>query len=454
MNAYYDYSNIPQENTNVIYQPAPQKQGKKSGGKIAALALCFSLLGGAIGTGGTYLAMSNSDKPTSVVASQSDSESKSEKDTVLLANSKPAQTVTDTAASKSTKLTAAEVYKANVNSTVGITTSINTNYLGYKTTAAASGSGFIISKDGYIVTNHHVIEDANKITVSLYNGKKYEAELIGSDESSDVAVLKIDANDLTPVTLGSSAALNVGDEVAAIGNPLGELTFSLTTGVVSALDRSVTTENSTMTLIQTDAAINSGNSGGALFNMYGEVIGITNAKYSSSGTTGASIDNIGFAIPINSAKAIINSLINNGYVVKPYIGIAATDVGDEQDGGSISEGAVIKKIYDNSPAESSGLKVDDIITEVNGKAIKSSGELTSIVKGSSKGDKLVCKVYRDGSYTEVTITVGETSQEQEQPETEKTEKNESSRKQGSSGSVDPFGDDDDYDYFGSFPRYR
>jgi serine protease Do len=336
-------------------------------------------------------------------------------------------------------MTAAEVYKANVNSTVGITTSINTNYFGYKTTAAASGSGFIISSDGYIVTNHHVIDDANKITVTLYDGKKYEGELVGSNESNDITVVKIDAQGLTPVKLGSSGELNVGDEVAAIGNPLGELTFSLTKGVVSALDRTITAENTTMSLIQTDAAINAGNSGGALFNMKGEVVGVTNAKYSSSGMGTASIDNIGFAIPIDNVKSIINSLIKNGYAASPYIGVGVA-VSSAQSESEVS-GAVIKKVYDDSPAQQAGIKEGDIITEVNGKKIKNGSELTSYVKTTSKGDKMVCKVDRDGTTLEVTITVDEKeSASQSDQSTQERSKN-------SSGSID------DYDIFGNFPLY-
>ena len=188
-----------------------------------------------------------------------------------------------------------------------------TNYFGYKTTAAASGSGFIITDDGYIVTNYHVIEGANKVKVTTYDNTSYDAEVVGTDENNDIAVLKIDGKDLTPVTLGSSESLAVGDDVVAIGNPLGELTFTLTSGVVSAMDRQITTGTSLMMdLIQTDCAINAGNSGGALFNMYGEVVGVTNAKYSSNSSTEASIDNIGFAIPIDTVKDIVTSIIEKG----------------------------------------------------------------------------------------------------------------------------------------------
>ena len=304
-------------------------------------------------------------------------------------------------------MTAAEVYAANVNSTVGITTSVTTNFWGFQTTSAASGSGFILTADGYVLTNYHVIESSNSISVTLYDGKSYDAALIGYDESSDIAVLKIDADGLTPVVLGDSDNLNVGDSVIAIGNPLGELTFSLTSGAVSALNREITLSNSvTMNLIQTDCAINSGNSGGALFNLYGEVIGITNAKYSGSGT-GASIDNIGFAIPINHVRGIVESIIENGYVAKPYIGVTVGDVSEETMGYGLPAGAAVKAVSQDSPAEKAGLQVNDIITAVNGTEISGRSELSERVSASSVGDTLTLTVYRQGKTISVEVTVGE-----------------------------------------------
>ena len=304
-------------------------------------------------------------------------------------------------------MTAAEVYAANVNSTVGITTSVTTNFWGFQTTSAASGSGFILTADGYVLTNYHVIESSNSISVTLYDGKSYDAALIGYDESSDIAVLKIDADGLTPVVLGDSDNLNVGDSVIAIGNPLGELTFSLTSGAVSALNREITLSNSvTMNLIQTDCAINSGNSGGALFNLYGEVIGITNAKYSGSGT-GASIDNIGFAIPVNHVRSIVESIIENGYIAKPYIGVTVGDVSEETMGYGLPAGAAVKAVSEDSPAEKAGLQVNDIITAVNGTEISGRSELSERVSASSVGDTLKLTVYRQGKTISVDVTVGE-----------------------------------------------
>ena len=304
-------------------------------------------------------------------------------------------------------MTPAEVYAANVNPTVGITTSVTTNFWGFQTTSAASGSGFILTGDGYVLTNYHVIESSNSISVTLYDGKSYDAVLIGYDESSDIAVLKIDAEGLTPVVLGDSDNLNVGDSVVAIGNPLGELTFSLTSGAVSALNREITLSNSvTMNLIQTDCAINSGNSGGALFNLYGEVIGITNAKYSGSGS-GASIDNIGFAIPINHVRGIVESIIENGYVAKPYIGVTVSDVSEETMGYGLPAGAAVKAVSEDSPAEKAGLQVNDIITAVNGKEISGRTGLSEAVSAASVGDTLTLTVYRQGNTISVDVTVGE-----------------------------------------------
>ncbi len=305
------------------------------------------------------------------------------------------------------EMTPAEVYAANVNSTVGITTSVTTNFWGFHTTSAAAGSGFILTDDGYIITNHHVIENSDSITVSLYDGTAYEAELIGYDAGNDIAVLKVEAEGLTPVVIGDSENLNVGDSVIAIGNPLGELTFSLTSGAVSALDREITLSNSvTMELIQTDCAINSGNSGGALFNLYGEVVGVTNAKYSGSGG-GASIDNIGFAIPVNHVKDIIKSIIENGYITKPYIGVSVAEVSRETQSYGLPKGAAVRGVAEDGPAAAAGLEENDIITAINGEEIDGSKALVDAVRNASVGDELVFTVYRKGEVIELKVIVGE-----------------------------------------------
>jgi serine protease Do len=325
-------------------------------------------------------------------------------------------------------LTPAEVYAQNVASTVGITTSITTNYFGFTTTSAASGSGFIMTSDGYILTNYHVVEGSNSIKVTLYDNSSYSAELIGYDESNDVAVLKIDADGLSPVVIGDSDNLNVGDTVMAIGNPLGELTFSLTTGVVSALNRQITlSSNMTMDLIQTDCAINSGNSGGALFNTYGEVVGITNAKYStSSSSSSASIDNIGFAIPINSVLNIVDSIIENGYISKPYIGITVQTVSTETQAYGLPQGAAVKTVVEDSTAEQAGLQANDIITEVNGQTITSSSDLVNLIADCNIGDELNMTIYRQGETLQLTVPVGEKIQSALAEETDQSTSSSSS----------------------------
>ena len=380
-------------------QPSPKKEKGWTPGRIIALTLCASLLSGALGAGGAaaYYSLTTPKAPTS--ANQSS--------TVFLEGVRENAAVTTQETDTASVLTPAQVYAQNVNSTVGITTSVTTNYWGYPATAAASGSGFILSADGYILTNYHVIENSDTITVSCYNGDRYDAELVGYDESNDIAVLKVNAQGLSPVVLGSSKQLNVGDSVVAIGNPLGELTFSLTAGAVSALNRQVTlSAGHSMELIQTDCAINSGNSGGALFNLHGEVVGITNAKYSSS-SYGASIDNIGFAIPIDDVRSVVQSIIEKGYVSKPYIGVSVVNVSAETQSYGLPQGAAVRSVAKDSPAQQAGLQEADIITHVNGAAISSSSELVSLVSKCAPRDKLQLNVYRRGEAFTLTLTVGE-----------------------------------------------
>ena len=381
-------------------QPQKPKQPRKKGGlKLVALALCCSILGGVLGAG-AMMWVQRSSLPEGLSQQEA---------TALVRSSRQASQLQIVQTDPGEEKTAAQVYAENVQSTVGITTSITTNYFGFQTTSAASGSGFIISTDGYILTNHHVIEDASSITVSLYDGRSYEAALIGYDKSNDIAVLKIEAEeDLAPVILGDSDSLNVGDPVVAIGNPLGELTFSLTAGYVSAKDRQVTfSGGTTMNLIQTDAAINSGNSGGALFNMYGEVVGVTNAKYSSSSSSEASIDNIGFAIPINSIMDIVQSIIEKGYISKPYIGVQVIDVGTEARRYGLPQGAAIYSVVEDSPAEKGGLQANDIVTQANGTEITCGNDLVTLVQSLTPGDELNLTVYRQGQNLELTVIVEE-----------------------------------------------
>ena len=415
-------------------QPEPKQPKKKhTAGRVVALALCCSLLGGAVGAGAMAIG-------TSMTGTSGSSHSST---STVLQGDRPTSAINVSKIDTSKEMTAAEVYAANVNSTVGITTSITTNYWGYQTTAAASGSGFILTADGYILTNYHVIENSNSVKVTMYDGTSYDATIVGYDESNDIAVLKIDATGLTPVVLGDSDDLNVGDSVIAIGNPLGELTFSLTSGVVSALNREVTlSSNITMDLIQTDCAINSGNSGGALFNLYGEVIGITNAKYSSSSSSSeASIDNIGFAIPINSVRSIVESIIENGYIVKPYIGVSVGDVSSEMTSYGLPTGAVVRSVTDGAPAAQAGLQANDIITAVDGTEITGSSDLVQIVTSKKAGDTLKLSVYRQGQTLELTVTVAEQKQSAlaDSSDTQQSQQQDQSQQQQGGGYSFPWG---------------
>lgn len=406
-------SQVPQFDPDPEKKNTKKKEKKTSGvswPKLIVLGLCFSLVGGVIGSAITgYFA--------TVYSGYGDDSAPATGNATVLEGQREEGTINKETVDTSKVMTAAEVYATNVESTVGITTSITTNYWGYPTTSAASGSGFIYSNDGYILTNHHVIEGSSSITVSFYDGTNVPATLVGYDESNDIAVLKVNVQNLKPVTLGNSDNMNVGDSVLAIGNPLGELTFSLTSGVVSALGRQVTTSNGvTMTLMQTDCAINSGNSGGALFNLYGEVIGITNAKYSSSSSSEASIDNIGFAIPVNQIRPIVDSIITKGYYSKPYIGVSVTDVSSETQSYGLPQGAAVKEVVAGSPAEAAGLQINDIITKVNDKEITGRNDLVATIGSCSVGQTLRLTVYRMGAYVEITLTVGEQKQTATQPQ--------------------------------------
>ena len=352
---------------------------------------------------------------------------------------------------ETSELSPADLYEQNINSTVGITISGETSSrYGYGYTYQASGSGFIITSDGYILTNYHVISGSKTVTVATYDHNTYDAKVIGYDASNDIAVIKIDAENLTPVTLGDSDTLRVGESVYAIGNPLGELTFSLTGGIVSALSRNVQTEAGTsMSLIQTDCAINSGNSGGALFNTRGEVIGITNAKYSSSGMgSEAEIDNIGFAIPINSVKRIVTSIIENGYVLKPYIGITVSPLSEETANiTGIKAGAVVQDVTEDAPADKAGLKSHDVIVKVGDTDINDSNDLVQVISKSDPGDVLTFHIYRQGQEITLDVEIGSKTESALKDEEEAEEQAAEPQEQPSQNGIQGWSDNPMEDFF-------
>lgn len=275
-------------------------------------------------------------------------------------------------------MTPAQLYQSNVDSVVAISCTMQTTAYGQSVEGTSSGSGFILTEDGYVVTNYHVVQNASNITVTTHSGDEYDATVKGYDATNDVAVLKVEAEGLSAATIGSSGNLSIGDMVVAIGNPLGRLAATETVGYVSGINREVTTDNTVISMLQTDAAINPGNSGGPLFNMYGEVIGITTAKYSGTTNSGASIEGIGFAIPIDDVMGIISDLIDYGYVTGAYMGITVKDNDKEAAAqfGLPTDGAYVVDVTPGSSADKAGIQSKDLITAVDDHKIATRTDLT------------------------------------------------------------------------------
>ena len=296
-------------------------------------------------------------------------------------------------------MTPGQVYAQNVASTVLVYSEmVQMGQWGYST-----GSGFILTKDGYVVTNYHVIEGGSSYMVVTSDNVQHEAVLVGGDASNDIAVLKMEGDKHQAVQLGSSDDLIVGDQVAAIGNPLGELTSTLTVGYVSAKGRYVTTESTTINMIQTDCAINSGNSGGPLFNMKGEVVGITTAKYSGTSGSGASIEGIGFAIPIDDVIAIVEDLIEFGYVNSAYLGIEVNNSNEITAG--LPSGAYVANVTPGYCAEKAGILPGDYIVELHGHEITTMNDLTRILRRLDPGTTTTVVVLRGTQKITLTITL-------------------------------------------------
>lgn len=365
-----------------------------TGPKIVALALACAMVGGV--TGGAAISgvlhfSGISDSQQTMNQSQNGGESTQHP---LVVNTND----------NNKSLTPDEVYANSVDSVVAILATTNMNVFGQVTSSAASGSGFILSEDGYILTNCHVIEGSDEIQVSLYDGSTYKATLVGEDSTNDVALLKIDAKGLKAVSIGDSDQLKVGEQVAAIGNPLGELTYSMTVGYVSALDRTINTDGKPINMLQTDAAINPGNSGGPLLDMDGNVIGITTAKYASD-----EIEGLGFAIPINDAMEIAYDLMQYGYVKgRPSLGVTVRDLNQMTlSAYNLPMGVYVDSVNTGSCAEKAGMQAGDIITAVNDEAVLSYTDLSSQLAQRQAGDSITVTVYRSGSYQDLTVTLDE-----------------------------------------------
>ena len=325
---------------------------------------------------------------------------------IALAENK-ASTIAGGSVAPGEALSPAQVYAQNVNSVVAISTTVSVpGYFG-QTTGSSSGSGFILSEDGYVITNYHVIEGASAVSVITHGGDSYAAKVIGHDSNNDVAILKVEAQGLPAVTMGSSGNLIIGDMVVAIGNPLGELASTQTVGYVSGIGREVSTDGLTsISMIQTDAAINPGNSGGPLFNMKGEVIGITTAKYSGTTTSGASIEGIGFAIPIDDVVIMIDDLIDYGYVTGPYLGVSVQNV-DEASAAmyNLPTGAYVVEVTPDVSAGRAGVQVKDIIIDLGGYPVTNVTTLTRALKHFRAGDTTTITVIRSGATLVLDITL-------------------------------------------------
>ena len=431
----------------------PEKKGKITG-KLVALLLAVAIVGSVGGSALTAaIAGIHQDKNTEDTAegvtgtTDVTQESQDQADYQLVNHELP-----DTLPTNDTgkSLTESEVYALTVNSVVGITTEATTNVFGQQAVSANAGTGFILSEDGYIITNQHVVEGADTIKVALYNGESYDAELVGGDSSYDIAVLKIEAEGLQPVSVGNSDDLQVGESVVAIGNPLGELTWTMTNGIISALNREINTDGSAQniqTMIQTNAAINSGNSGGPLFDMDGNVIGVTSAKYSGSTSSGTTIEGLGFAIPINDALRVAYDLVEYGYVKTAYLGIQIRDLTAEASGYyGLPVGPRVEVVEEGSCAEKAGVQVGDIITNFNGVAVESRNDLSAQLKKVNAGDTVEMVVYRNGDEVTLTVTLDEKPQTTEET-TEDTQTQDPN--QGSQMPTMPDEFQDFWNYFGN-----
>lgn len=398
-NSYGAYSNTarPQYTARQNSQPVKAKKPKvkkpkkpASKGFVAAMLVISILSSAAFGFCGGYLA--NNRKTTSNGS---------------ININKVEGSKTSSSAENTTNLTSS-IVKKTADSVVEIETEgVKTGSFAQQYVVKGAGSGVIISEDGYIITNNHVIDGANNVTVTLRDGQKsYTAAVIGSDRENDIALLKVDATGLSPATFGDSSTLAVGDYVVAIGNPLGQLGGTVTDGIISALARNVTIEGENMTLLQTNAQISPGNSGGGLFNSNGELVGIVNAKDSAT-----EVEGIAFAIPINNVLDIISDLKSYGYVTgKIDLGMQFTDITSNDSAfyyGVNRKGCYVLSVTRGSNAENAGFRTGDLITKVNGTDINSSTDVEKALENAKVGDKVNFTVYRSGAQKNLTLTLAE-----------------------------------------------
>ena len=416
----YSYGN-PSQNSAPKAKKVKVKKPKKpkkpaSKGFVAAMLVAAIILGGGAGFGGSMLASSlNNNSSSSVNIKQASANS------------------TSTTSNAALSGTTSEIVKKTADSVVEIATeSVVTGGFAQQYVQQGAGSGVIISEDGYIITNYHVIEGAENITVTLRDGAtSYKAKIIGSDEDNDIALLKVDATGLSAATMGNSSDLAVGDYVVAIGNPLGQLGGTVTDGIISALARQVTVEGKSMTLLQHNAQISPGNSGGGLFNSNGELIGIVNAKDSAT-----EVEGIAFAIPINNVLDIIDDLKTYGYVKgKVDLGMELTDITSDDSAfyyGLSNTGCYVLSVTSGSNAEKAGFMRGDMITAVNGTSVSSKSDIETALKDSKVGDTVTFTVTRRGKTANLKLTLAEYSPSGSSSAGNSNTQNKSSQSQGKS----------------------
>ena len=402
-----EYTDAQYTEIRPAYQKKTAKR-RKQANPIALLA-ASTVISLTCGLGGGWFAATHLGGAGTTVIYQSDTAGTSQPTSTAISTNN-AMTISDVAAKAS----------PSVVEIVITGTAQNYGMFGgtYKTQGA--GSGVIISSDGYIITNNHVVDGAETIQVTLYDGKQYDAELIGKDSKSDIAVIKINAGNLIPATIGDSSRIATGDTAVVIGNPLGTLGGSVTSGIISATSREIVIDNESMELIQTNATINSGNSGGGLFDGNGNLIGVVNAKDSGTTSSGALIEGIGFAIPINTAMDVAGELMEHGEVTnRPTIGIHLQQL--TSDTQNYKAGLYITDIIKGSGAEAAGLQPYDRIVSVDGNEISTYTELSIYLRSKEVGDTIVLGIVRDNQQIAVNVTLGgsQTSAEaEEQPSEE------------------------------------
>lgn len=432
-------------NDNGGAQQPPKKKRTATAVVVASVLAGGIVLGGAVGWGASQNRQTtlykdvNSEQITSnVKEADKIAESSTITDSNKAFNMEEFTQKLD--ASGKTSKTASEIYKEVNGSIVSVETKYIIQQGNRSAETSGAGSGIIISDEGYILTNCHVVEGASSVSVTTADGEKHDVELVGIDSQTDLAVLKFDNSKKQYVAapLGDSSSVEIGEMVVAIGNPLGELANSLSIGAISASERTIEMDNGSMSFLQTTAAISPGNSGGALINSYGEVIGVTTAK-----STGSGVEGIGYAIPINNAKTVIEELINNGYVTgRPVLGINIQVIDDEiAQVYNMPEGLYITNVSENSAASKAGLKVGDIIVSFNGKETTTSEELNEAKNASKPGDTVEVGFYRKGQIQKASLTLGE-----QQPETQE-QQTEAAQQEQQGQVLDPSAQDPNSNYY-------